>query len=191
MRGKNVRRQKMPRRYLPIHPVDERGLPVIPESISLDCNPAKCRYNKPHKDRQHVMHPANEYRTPIEREYRNLGCFVITMCRCQHENWDRGIAPPKHVSDDLMRQIIKEYKQGDYQMERQDRLFPVSEYTVPEKRDAREFVPIDYRAEYEDINGRLAEASHQLNLANEVYHEKKLNDFILTSMKIMKKIKSY
>jgi len=168
MRGKYVRRPKSPRRYLPVHPVDERGLPVIPESISLECNPAECRYNRPHKDRQHVMHPANEYRTPIESEFRNLGCFVITMCRCQHENWDRGIAPPKHVSPELMKQVIKEYNHGEYTMERQERLFNPEPFTEPEPQS---FVPADYWAEYQEINDRLADASHQLNLANELYHD--------------------
>ena len=169
MRGKNVRRPKSPRRYLPVHPVDERGLPVIPESINLECNPDKCRYKRPYKDRQHVMHPANEYRTPIEREYRNLGCFVITMCRCQHENWDRGIAPPKHVSNELMRTVIREYKQGEYTMERQGQLFDKHEYS--ETPETPELVPADYRDEYHQLNEQLADASYQLNLANEVYHD--------------------
>jgi len=168
MRGKYARRQNAPRRYLPVHPVDERGLPVIPESISLDCDPSQCRYKKPHKDRQHVMHPANEYQTPLEQEFRNLGCFVITMCRCQHENWDRKIAPPKHVSDELMRQIIKEYNEGEYTMKHEGQLFDNSEDS--ETPETLEFVPVDYREEYRQINERLAEASRQLNLANEVYH---------------------
>lgn len=128
MRGKNMRRPKSPRRILPVHPVDERGLPLIPESINLECDPAKCRLSRPYKDRQHVMHPANEYRTPLEREFRNLGCFVITMCRCQHENWDRGIDPPKHVSNELMKQVIKEYKQGDYEMRQEGQLFDTEPY---------------------------------------------------------------
>jgi len=168
MRGKYSRRQSYQRPSLPPHPTDERGLPVIPKSIKFDCDPSHCRYKKPHKDRQHVMHPANEYQTPLEREFRNLGCFVITMCRCQHENWDRDIAPPKHVSNELMQQIIKEYKQGEYQMERQGQLFEMHEHN--ETPTAPELGPADYREEYRQINEQLVNASLQLNLAYEGYH---------------------
>lgn len=146
------------------HPTDSKGVPVIPKEISLECNPRECRYRKPHKDRQHVMHPAFEYQTALERQYRNLGCFVITMCRCQHENWDRLYTPPKKIRPEIMRRVIEEYNRGEFKMERQGQLFKTEEYT-------NNFVPDEFQQEYQDLTLRLKVASNDLAEANQRYHQ--------------------
>lgn len=115
MKGRYARASRQGN-YLPPHPSDARGLPLIPRSISLECDPENCHYEIPHQDRHHVFHPINQYKTPLESEFRSLGCFVILMCRCQHEEWDRGIKEPEKPSPELMYQVIREYAQGEYEL---------------------------------------------------------------------------
>lgn len=84
------------------HPIDEYGLAVRPDDIRIECNPEACKYPEPFQDRQHVYHPAAEYKTAEEKKLRNCGRFVVRMCRCQHEEWDNAYAPPPKPPRDIM-----------------------------------------------------------------------------------------
>lgn len=125
----------MERPPLPEHPVDERGLAVIPAGISLECDPEACEQRQPMKNRQHVYHPKSRYEysnygaDSVTSEFRNLGCNVLRMCMCQHNDWDHGIQPPPMPSREVMQQVIEEYKAGEYQIGHEQ-----DTYTVPRPR---------------------------------------------------------
>lgn len=84
------------------HPLDEYGLAVRPPDISIECDPEGCKYDEPFQDRQHVYHPRNEFKTPEEKRFRACARFVVRMCRCQHEEWDNGYAPPPKPPRDVI-----------------------------------------------------------------------------------------
>jgi hypothetical protein len=116
MRRKHARKSYRPRTVLPPPPKDERGLPLIPEWVTGECNPEECHYKKPFKDRHHVEWPDYEYTTPVERRFKTLGALVLTMCRCEHQQWHRSYSFPKKLSPNLMYQVIDEVNRGTYQL---------------------------------------------------------------------------
>lgn len=83
-----------------------------PPEIVTDCQPEQCRFPEPFQDRHHVYHPRREFKTGVEKKFRQLGCFVYTTCRCMHEEWDGAFDPPPKPPRDVMVQVIAEQAMG-------------------------------------------------------------------------------
>lgn len=92
------------------HPVDEFGLAVRPEDISLECDPEACRQAEPFTDRQHVYHPGSEFSKGELKKLRNCGRFVVrNICRCMHEKWDNEYDPPPQPD----REVLRSFNAGE------------------------------------------------------------------------------
>jgi len=53
---------------------------------NTDCEaPGMCRYPEPYQDNHHIFYEARDYQTSVERKFRNLGCNMIEICRCKHD----------------------------------------------------------------------------------------------------------
>lgn len=67
-----------------------------------------CPYEPPYSDSHHLAWPATEYRTPIEKKYRNLEVNIVRgICRCLH-NLEHLKQPPDKPSIEYMKEAIDE-----------------------------------------------------------------------------------
>jgi len=65
-----------------------------------------CREETPFADDHHRFWPANEYRTPVEKKFRNLECNIVRgICRCLH-NQEHMKPPPEKPSVAQMRREV-------------------------------------------------------------------------------------
>ena len=70
----------------------------------IPCNPSpSCKYaGRCYEDIDHIYWPADDYRTPIEKEFRQLEENKRRICRVLHELRHATEAPPEKPSRDEM-----------------------------------------------------------------------------------------
>lgn len=61
------------------------------------------------EDRHHLYFPKNEYKTRVERVFRNLGCNVIEMCRKKHNDLHATGEKPRKPTREEMLLTIRSY----------------------------------------------------------------------------------
>jgi hypothetical protein len=67
-----------------------------------------CRLAQPGLDRDHIYYPKKEYRTALEREFRNLPENIVLRCICKHRRRHAEEAPPlKPPREEMLRAIGK------------------------------------------------------------------------------------
>lgn len=67
-----------------------------------------CRYPRPFSDNHHMVWPAHEYTTPLEKKYRELDVNVVRgICRCIHD-LEHLKKPPEKPSVEVMRKAVDE-----------------------------------------------------------------------------------
>ena len=75
---------------------------------NTDCEaPGMCRYPEPYQDNHHIYWPKREYQGSVERRFRNLGCHVVNICRCKHDEIHGIEAPPDKPSTETMIDAIE------------------------------------------------------------------------------------
>lgn len=75
------------------------------------CNPSpECKYfPNCFEDVHHLYHPRSAYKTPLEKEFRRLGCNTMRLCRAKHDDIHAGsIVPAKPTRDEMLTVIERE-----------------------------------------------------------------------------------
>lgn len=63
----------------------------------------ECRYAPScYQDSHHVYFPRRDYKTKIEKQFRNLPENLVEMCRNDHDNLHATQTPPEKPSRDEM-----------------------------------------------------------------------------------------
>jgi len=78
----------------------------LPENTDCETE-GMCRYPEPFEDNHHVYYPKREYSGSLERKYRNLGCHVVEICRCKHDEIHATEQPPDKPSTEVMVDAIE------------------------------------------------------------------------------------
>ena len=88
-------------------PIDENGLPLIPEGIS-ECY-EECYFDDDERDtnRHHLAHPRAEHRGSIQRAYRETGSMVIRACLCKHSDYHATYRPPHKPPKSTMLAVMR------------------------------------------------------------------------------------
>lgn len=97
------------------------GIPILPAGIA-ECYET-CRFGEPVTDTHHLHWPKANFRTPIERGYREAGQMVVDACRCKHEDLHATYHPPRKPN----RQTMIDVAQTD--------LYPVEAEVYIRRRD--------------------------------------------------------
>lgn len=74
-------------------PVDENGLPLVPEGFS-ECYEV-CLRGVKETNKHHLLWPRNAYKAPKERQAREVGTMVVKACVCKHRDYHATYLPPK------------------------------------------------------------------------------------------------
>lgn len=88
-------------------PVDEHGIPLIPEGIG-ECYEV-CMKGAMSQNRHHLSYPRVEHRDFPSRHYREAGSMVVKACVCKHADYHSTYLPPRKPS----RQVMIDVAQGD------------------------------------------------------------------------------
>lgn len=86
----------------PSYPVSELGLPVIPP---IECY-SVCLKGIKDTDKHHLAFNRKQYRSSLERAYRESSGMVIRMCMCRHRDLHSMYEPPRAPSEAVMKQVI-------------------------------------------------------------------------------------
>lgn len=62
------------------------------------------------QDKHHLWYPKREYKTGLEKRFRNLSCNVINMCMYQHQQLHLTEQPPVKPDIEVMRKVINEHR---------------------------------------------------------------------------------
>lgn len=57
-------------------------------------------------DRHHVFYPRTDYRSPVEKSFRNLPENVVDLPRCEHDELHATEEPPLKPSLEVMREAV-------------------------------------------------------------------------------------
>ena len=91
------------------YPLDEQGLPVIPEDIG-ECYDICLRGISEH-NRHHLAFQRKDYKTPYERAYREAKSMVVGACVCKHADLHATYLPPRkpdlNAMTDISRGVIE------------------------------------------------------------------------------------
>ena len=79
------------------------------------CNPTEdCKYYPScYQDSHHVYFPRRDYKTKIEKQFRNLPENLVEMCRLEHDNLHATQTPPEKPSRDEMLVAISRTALGE------------------------------------------------------------------------------
>ena len=89
------------------HPMDERGLPIKPSNLG-ECYDVCLRRAKS-TNRHHLAFERKNYKTPVERNYRECGAMLMQACRGKHSDYHATYLPPAKPDVHTMYDVI----QGD------------------------------------------------------------------------------
>lgn len=72
-----------------------------------------CKYHpRCFSDIDHYWYPKTDYKTAIEKEFRELPEFKRQICREQHDERHRLETPPPKPDLTFMREAIRRYRNG-------------------------------------------------------------------------------
>lgn len=89
-------------------------LPCDPEIVGTERCALYRKIGKCFIDVHHLYHPRKDYKTPVEKQFRELDENKVEMCRDWH-NADHAVfaAPTKPVLEAMQATIEKKHNRGD------------------------------------------------------------------------------
>lgn len=87
------------------YPTDEKGVPVTPTNLN-ECY-EMCLRGAKSTDRHHLAFERRNYKTTLEKRYRNCATMVVEACVCKHRELHDTYLPPEKPSTDVMYQVIR------------------------------------------------------------------------------------
>lgn len=82
-------------------------------SDRIPCNPEiPCKYrveDECFEDIHHEAYPKPEYRTKLEKKFRNHVMNKVLICRAMHDEEHAQMLPPKKGSPEEMKKLMEDY----------------------------------------------------------------------------------
>lgn len=66
-----------------------------------------CPYRTCYSDTHHLFYPRSEYRTKLEKDFRNLDENKVVICRFEHDQIHASLEVPEKPTREVMVQIIQ------------------------------------------------------------------------------------
>lgn len=85
--------------------MDAEGLPVVPIDIG-ECYEL-CLRGIREQNRHHMAHRRRDYKTSLERAYRESDAMVVGACVCKHADYHATYLPPPKPGAEVMRGVIQ------------------------------------------------------------------------------------
>ena len=74
------------------------------------------------RNRHHVWFTRREYRTPIERQVRNMGAFIVMVNAVDHQEMHIQVPPPPKPNHEQLHDLYQFMQEHNYDIENLDGL---------------------------------------------------------------------